>query len=58
MSVSQRGCRFHDESDLIHYTKVYTRDLCMQECRLNLAYNYCKCIPHFYPNPGKQKKIF
>ncbi|KAI8123537.1 Sodium channel protein Nach [Lucilia cuprina] len=48
-SVEQRKCRFQHESNLTHYP-VYTRNLCLQECRLNLVYKTCKCIPHFYPN--------
>jgi Amiloride-sensitive sodium channel len=34
--ISQRGCRFHSESNLTHY-KVYSKLLCHSECRLNLA---------------------
>lgn len=49
-SVSQRRCRFNSESNLIHYPHTYTRGLCLQECRLELVYQYCRCIPHFYPN--------
>ncbi|XP_060663029.1 acid-sensing ion channel 5 [Drosophila nasuta] len=48
-SVSQRKCRFFHESNLEHYP-FYTKNSCSQECRLNLAYKVCKCIPHFYPN--------
>ncbi|KAG5680649.1 hypothetical protein PVAND_010143 [Polypedilum vanderplanki] len=47
--ISQRGCRFHWESNLTHY-KVYSKNLCISECRLELAYKHCKCIPHFYSN--------
>lgn len=47
--ISQRGCRFHHESNLTHY-KVYSKLLCLSECRLNVAMKHCKCIPHFYPN--------
>lgn len=47
--ISQRGCRFHAESNLTHFS-VYSKNLCMSECRLELAYKRCKCIPHFYPN--------
>lgn len=47
--ISQRSCRFHSESNLTHY-KVYTKNLCMSQCRLDLAYRLCKCIPHFYHN--------
>jgi acid-sensing ion channel, other len=47
--ISQRGCRFHQESNLTHYN-VYSKNLCMSECRIELAYKQCGCIPHFYPN--------
>lgn len=50
--ISQRGCRFHTESNLTHYA-VYSKNLCMSECRLELAYKLCKCIPHFYYNNGE-----
>lgn len=45
--ISQRGCRFPTESNLTHY-EVYTKNICMSQCRLDLAYRKCKCIPHFY----------
>ncbi|XP_030240035.1 sodium channel protein Nach [Drosophila navojoa] len=48
-SISQRKCRFYHESNLTHYP-FYTKNICQQECRINLAYKICKCIPHFYPN--------
>ncbi|XP_058449237.1 uncharacterized protein LOC131429203 [Malaya genurostris] len=54
-SVTQRGCRFHFESNLTHYS-IYTKEICRQECRLQLAYHSCGCIPHFYPNNIKQAK--
>lgn len=47
--ISQRGCRFPEESNLTHY-RYYTRRLCFSECRIQLAMKYCGCIPHFYPN--------
>ena len=50
--ISQRGCRFHSESNLTHY-KVYSKLLCHSECRLNVALDHCGCIPHFYPNNSK-----
>lgn len=50
--ISQRGCRFHSESNLTHY-KVYSKHLCLSECRLNVALDHCGCIPHFYPNDSE-----
>uniref|UniRef100_A0A182QP75 Sodium channel protein Nach n=1 Tax=Anopheles farauti TaxID=69004 RepID=A0A182QP75_9DIPT len=57
-TISQRGCRFHYESNLTHYS-IYTKGICLQECRIQLAYKLCQCIPHFYPNPEgpRAKKV-
>ncbi|XP_017075015.2 uncharacterized protein LOC108110458 [Drosophila eugracilis] len=54
-TVTMRKCRFQHESNLTHFP-FYTRTICQQECRLNLAYEICKCIPHFYPNRIKNPK--
>ncbi|XP_053691956.1 sodium channel protein Nach [Sabethes cyaneus] len=54
-SVKQRGCRFNFESNLTHYS-IYTKEICLQECRLKMAYDRCGCIPHFYPNNIKHPK--
>lgn len=51
-TVSQRNCRYFSESNLTHFP-YYTRNTCTQECRLDLAYKICDCIPHFYPNRGE-----
>ncbi|XP_017042709.1 sodium channel protein Nach-like [Drosophila ficusphila] len=48
-TVTMRKCRFYHETNLTHFP-FYTRNICLQECRINLAYKICKCIPHFYPN--------
>jgi acid-sensing ion channel, other len=50
--IQQRGCRFHSESNLTHY-KVYSKNLCLSECRLNLVLKHCGCMPHFYPVNGE-----
>lgn len=50
--ISQRGCRFHSESNLTHF-KFYSKLLCQSECRINLAMKHCGCIPYFYPNLGE-----
>lgn len=49
--VIQRKCRFHNESNLQHYP-IYTRRLCLAECRWKLMMEKCGCIPHFIPNKG------
>ncbi|KAH8287901.1 hypothetical protein KR018_006959 [Drosophila ironensis] len=56
-TVLMRKCRYYHESNLTHFP-FYTRNVCLQECRINLAYKICKCIPHFYPNRfGRPKKV-
>uniref|UniRef100_A0A1A9WKE7 Uncharacterized protein n=1 Tax=Glossina brevipalpis TaxID=37001 RepID=A0A1A9WKE7_9MUSC len=45
--VKRRKCRFQHENNLTHFP-IFTRNLCQQECRLNLVFKICKCIPHFY----------
>nr|XP_029715164.1 uncharacterized protein LOC109418499 [Aedes albopictus] len=54
-TVSQRGCRFFSESNLTHFN-IYTKGICLQECRLKIAMDKCKCIPHFYPNNVRPPK--
>lgn len=52
--ISQRGCRFHSESNLTHY-KVYSKHICLSECRANIAMDRCGCIPYFYPNKSEHR---
>ncbi|KAJ3643261.1 hypothetical protein Zmor_025985 [Zophobas morio] len=47
LSMKQRKCRFHDESDLKH-SPAYSYVLCRMECRAALAKRLCGCVPHFY----------
>lgn len=35
-TISQRKCRFHDESNL-EYFDVYTKGICLMECRIKLS---------------------
>lgn len=49
--VIQRKCRFHNESNLLHFP-IYTKKLCLAECRWKLMMEKCGCIPHFIPNRG------
>ncbi|RZC34463.1 pickpocket protein 11-like [Asbolus verrucosus] len=55
LRISQRKCRFHDESDLNH-SPAYSYVLCRMECRAALAKRLCGCVPHFYRKLGKIKK--
>uniref|UniRef100_A0A336KHS0 CSON009699 protein n=1 Tax=Culicoides sonorensis TaxID=179676 RepID=A0A336KHS0_CULSO len=53
--VIQRKCRFHNESNLEHFP-VYTKNLCLSECRAKLMLEKCGCIPHFIPNRVQNPK--
>ncbi|KAL7020155.1 hypothetical protein ACKWTF_011388 [Chironomus riparius] len=44
----QRKCKFPDESTLDYFQQVYSRDLCLYECRMKKFLDLCKCIPFFY----------
>ncbi|XP_062557136.1 uncharacterized protein LOC134221994 [Armigeres subalbatus] len=48
LSVSQRKCRFTHEADVLHFSPVYSYNLCRIECRMRLAMKICGCVPHFY----------
>jgi hypothetical protein len=52
LSLSQRKCRFLEESDL-HISPVYSYNLCRMQCRMNQAMRLCGCIPHFYRAKSK-----
>jgi len=52
LSVSQRKCRFLEESDL-DISPVYSYNLCRMQCRVTQALQLCGCIPHFYRSKGK-----
>lgn len=55
LSVGQRNCRFHDESNLQH-NPVYSYRLCRMECRIRISKKLCNCMPHFYRKLGKKNK--
>lgn len=52
LDINQRKCRFSDESNL-PISRIYTYNICLMNCRRNLAIELCKCVPHFYPIIGK-----
>lgn len=56
LSISQRKCRFLEESDLL-ISPVYSYNLCRMQCRMDQAMRLCGCIPHFYRTKGKQQII-
>jgi len=57
LSVSQRKCRFLEESDL-DISPVYSYNLCRMQCRVTLALQLCGCVPHFYRTKGKWQVEF
>lgn len=52
LSLRQRKCRYYDESNL-EISDIYTYILCRMQCRLDLAFKLCKCIPFFYRKSSK-----
>ncbi|PNF35664.1 hypothetical protein B7P43_G17470 [Cryptotermes secundus] len=56
LSLSQRKCRFLEESDL-HISPVYSYNLCSMQCRMEQALRLCGCIPHFYRSKSKSKPL-
>ncbi|XP_046418359.1 pickpocket protein 28-like [Neodiprion fabricii] len=52
MSKSQRECNFPEDGDLKMWP-VYTRNMCILECRYNFIKSRCGCYPYFArPIPG------
>lgn len=52
LGVQDRNCYFKDEVKL-NVMQSYTYTNCMTECRSNLLYKLCDCVPYNYPNNGK-----
>jgi hypothetical protein len=52
LSLSQRKCRFPEESDL-DISPVYSYNLCRMQCRMDQAMRLCGCVPHFYRTSSK-----
>lgn len=48
----QRKCKFPEESALTYFPVMYSRDLCLYECRIKKFLDLCKCLPFFYGNRG------
>jgi len=56
LSLQQRQCRFHSESNLAISPRFYSFNLCRINCRRQLALHLCGCSPHFYNNNGKHQQ--
>lgn len=53
--VSQRKCRFPDESNLQHFPDIYAYSLCKIECKIQIILKLCNCLPIFYKAlPGEK----
>lgn len=49
-----RNCYFHDEHKL-GYMQRYSYVNCLAECRTEIAYRLCGCVPYFLPNNGSYR---
>ncbi|XP_052859752.1 uncharacterized protein LOC128267002 [Anopheles cruzii] len=47
LTVQQRNCFFYDER--YEQLPLYSRNLCLMNCRAKRAQALCRCRPHFYP---------
>lgn len=54
LSPEVRYCYFHDEHQL-NYVQRYSYANCLAECRAELAYRLCGCVPYFMPNNGSYR---
>ena len=52
LGLSQRKCRFPDESEGLEIFKEYSQERCYFECVLSMARAKCRCNPWNYPDPG------
>ena len=51
LSVEERNCYYQTEVKL-KTMQQYSYVNCLAECRSELIYNLCGCIPYFLPNNG------
>ncbi|XP_055295176.1 sodium channel protein Nach-like [Sitodiplosis mosellana] len=54
LSPEVRYCYFHDEHKL-NYMQRYSYVNCLAECRTEIAYRFCGCVPYFLPNNGSYR---
>ncbi|XP_031617478.1 sodium channel protein Nach-like [Contarinia nasturtii] len=54
LSPDARYCYFHDEHRLSHMQR-YSYVNCLAECRTEIAYRLCGCVPYFLPNNGSYR---
>lgn len=58
LSITQRKCLYQGEVDLTYYKNdIYSLSACVKQCRMQRAFQRCKCIPPFYkPATGSFKQ--
>lgn len=50
LSINQRKCVFSDEVELKHFkNEPYTLAGCLRDCKVDLALDFCGCLPPFHP---------
>lgn len=49
-----RNCYFADEHKLGYFQR-YSQLNCLAECRAEMAYGLCGCVPYFLPNNGSYR---
>lgn len=54
LSVRQRKCKFFDDGGLKTWP-VYTKNMCIIECRMKVIQDNCNCRPHFARPIGKPR---
>lgn len=54
LSPEVRFCYFHDEHKLNHMQR-YSYANCLAECRTEIAFQLCGCVPFFLPNNGSYR---
>nr|XP_023014214.1 sodium channel protein Nach-like isoform X2 [Leptinotarsa decemlineata] len=52
INVKSRGCLFSNEE--IPWSKYYTVETCLKNCKLQVIWNMCECIPFYYPVSDKR----
>ncbi len=52
LEEKRRGCRFLSEDKNLKIFRGYNQESCFFECKVNLAFERCQCIPWDYPHPG------
>ena len=53
VSVSKRGCKFHDENEDLSSIKWYSKINCFLDCKMEIGQKVCGCRPWDYPRQGQ-----